>query len=142
MTGPDGVLMPANARDEHGRYIYIPPQELAAPPQQQHLPSNYPPQPPHHSSPYGAPVGVPSVADRHINGMNLDGVEDRERDAPISREADATGEAVGAGPPIREDANGDRRVLSSTSSDTFKAESEQQDPSRGGGGGGFTALNQ
>lgn len=61
--------------------------------------------------------------------MDLDGVDERERDAPFSREAGATGEALSTGPAVREDANGERRLVS---------------PSVGresSGGAGFTTVN-
>ena len=129
VPGPGGINVPANARTEDGRYIYVP---------QQGYP---PPQPLQHGSPYGAPPsGLPGGTDRHVNGMNMDGADDREREREphVSREAGVVGEAAGAGPPIREDANGERRVVYSPPADSANAEHEQQGASRGS----FTSVNQ
>ena len=48
----------------------------------------------------------------------------------------ATGEAVGTGPEIALDANGERRVMP----DTEMSEAQPEGPS--GGAGGFTAVNR
>ncbi|KAK3696908.1 hypothetical protein LTR37_017738 [Vermiconidia calcicola] len=125
--------------------------------QQQQFPAapsvpSYPAHPPHqqHGSPYGAPVGapvgVPGAAERHVNGnSNFDRPENRERghDAPFNRGAGATGESLAAGPNMREDANGERRIMSSASAGNANAESEQQqqEANRSGEAAGFTAVN-
>ena len=66
-----------------------------------------------------------------------------EQEAPVSREAGATGEALSAGPAIKEDANGDRRIVSSVSAENGNVETEQQTENsrRGSEGGAFTAVN-
>lgn len=114
VPGPNGISVPANARDSEGRFLYVPPHELAALQQPTNPPPSYPAHPPpQYGSPYGAPVGVPGGAERHSsNGLKQEATEERE--PPINR---ANGEP---------DANGDRRVVSSTSADNHaNAESEQ-----------------
>ena len=138
VPGPGGVTVPANATDADGRYIYS--AEIAA--QQGHLPPIYAAPPLPHGSPYGAPVGVPGAAPRQTNGMDHDGVDDRERDAPVSRGSGTTGEALSAGPVIKEDANGDRKIISSVSAEHANVESVQEASRAPSGGPGFTAVNQ
>ena len=133
------MSVPANAVDDAGRYIYLPPHDLAALHQQHQGPTSIPPQPHPHGSPYGAPVGVPGASDRRMNGMNLDGAADEEREAPVNREAGAAGEALSAGPTIVENANGERMVVPSASTESGNAQAERRETS---GEGGFTAVNQ
>jgi hypothetical protein len=104
--------IPLTSREQDNSYAY--------PPQQ--APPLYAAQPvPIPASPYGA-----QAQGREVNGSNLDGPDerDRERDhAPTNRTASATGEALSAGPAIQEDANGDRKMLSPTSAGHANAES-------------------
>ena len=136
VPGPGGINVPANARDQSGAYLYLPPHELAAlqqPVPPPPPPSSYAAQPPpqYQGSPPGAPVGIPGAAERQVNGsMNPDGAPNeptREQAPPVDREAGTTGEPLSAGPAIQEDANGGRRVTSSTSADNTNVESEQQE---------------
>lgn len=102
---------------------YMHPPEYAAPAQHQ------PQQPPppsnsyNHSSPYAAPTPRPVVAAPRSNerrqaagehAREMDGYADgNQGSSAVSRQAGATGEALSAGPAVREDANGERRVASS-----------------------------
>ena len=96
-----------------GSYMYQPQHD--GPPMQP--PATYAPPMPH-SSPYGAPVGVPGAAERQMNGGGPS--------PSIKREAGATGEPLSAGPAVVEQPNGDRRVLSSSSAENANVEGEQR----------------
>ena len=70
-----------------------------------------------HSSPYGAPVGVPGAAERQMNGGGPS--------PSINREAGAMGEPLIAGPAAVEHLNGDRRITSSSNTESANVESGQ-----------------
>lgn len=130
--------MPANAVTEDGQYVYVPQtgyQARQAPPPPPYPSAQLPVQ---HGSPYGAPVGVPGAATMHVNG-----VDDRVEQAGINRGEGVAGEAFSAGPTMREDANGDRKIVpSSMDHGAAGMDIDRQDAASGGGGGGFTAVNQ
>lgn len=119
---------------------YMPPPEYGAPPPHQ------PPQPSDfysQSSPYAAVPAQPRRShsgaarstERQGNGRDIDELADRDPQgsSAVSRQAGAAGEALSAGPTVKEAANGERRVASS------------EEVGGGGGGrepeGGFTAVN-
>lgn len=131
-------MVAANAITSDGNYIYASDLAGMQEPGQAATPG-YPsgPAPLPHGSPYGAPVGVPGTGRTHVNGMDLDDAADRKRELPVNRESDSTGEALSAGPTIREDLNGERRILPS-STENVNMSTDQQDASSGG----FTAVNQ
>ncbi|EMC98895.1 hypothetical protein BAUCODRAFT_31170 [Baudoinia panamericana UAMH 10762] len=138
VPGPGGVMVPANAVNQDGQYIYLPStdhplQHPAAlpPPPLGHLPSQ-------HESPYGPPTGVPTTARAHLNGTST---EEHEPQPNINRSEAATGEALTAGPTIREEASGERRIVADST--PAAAETDRMDTSgSGGAGAGFTAVNR
>ncbi|KAF2768031.1 hypothetical protein EJ03DRAFT_135033 [Teratosphaeria nubilosa] len=120
-----GQMYQANVRADDGSYAYLPPdalEQLKKVQAAQPAPS-YPPLP--HSSPYGAPVGVPgATAARGDAGEIHDGDDVRT----TNRASGAVGEAVGG-------ANGE-----------VPGSAAQSIPepavAAGGGGGGFAAINR
>ncbi|KAF2164666.1 hypothetical protein M409DRAFT_67780 [Zasmidium cellare ATCC 36951] len=120
-AGATTPMAPAGHQNAHedARYGHVDPS--------QQLPSQPAALP--HGSPYGPPpTGVPSGPPP--GAMNGGSYEDRD-ERPISRQAGAAGEPVGAGPTIVEE-NGERKIASSS------AESANADSQRGG----FAAVNQ
>ena len=77
------------------------------PPPNQHAPS-YP-----QSSPYHVRGSMSSAPDGQVNGANPDAFDERASHTRVSQSAGTAGEALSAGPAIREDANGERRIVSS-----------------------------
>ncbi|KAK4962949.1 hypothetical protein LTR10_000576 [Elasticomyces elasticus] len=145
---PTGEMVPANAVTPEGHLLWLPPNQLAAiPPLHAPPPVVLPstpgygpgPQQMQHGSPYGgAPVGVPGATGPRLmsNGgpHGYDGAGD-EREGPMRAE---NGSAM-----QREEANGERRVVSD-GSNTAVQEAEEREVGRvqgGGGGGGFSAIN-
>jgi len=129
-------MVPANAITGDGQYIYIPPNDHM----HQHPPppqTSYPPEPAAlpHSSPYGAPVGVPGAGRSRVNGMGFDGADDREDEPAASNEADG----AGAGSAARENLYGERRDPRFPAEESHQAAASATDDA--GRQAGFTALN-
>jgi len=134
-------MVPANAITSENQYIYLAPgeqqtHELPRVPLSGYAPGFPPPPPLPLESPYGAPIGVPGSTGRaHVNGTNFDGADERE---PMNRGAGSAGEPLSAGPSIREDSNGGRRILP-LSTGNAGMDIDRHDAGRQAG---FTAVNQ
>ena len=140
-----------------GNYIWVPPEQLqAAEMQRQHAiqqqQAQFAQRPPVpiqrlHSSPYGhgAPTGVPSGVDRPVNGMSVDGADDREFDieADANRttgllRAGAVTTAAAAG-PVEDGSAGGRALDEGRGTSVIEGTDGEQS---GEGQEGFKAVNQ
>ncbi|TKA64734.1 hypothetical protein B0A55_11115 [Friedmanniomyces simplex] len=104
--------------------------------------------PPQHGSPHCAPVGVPGATAAHAqpNGHHgYDGAADEREPLPhvqanANRSERATGEALSAGPAMREESNGEGRIVADNSGAALETPDEREEM-RAMGGGGFNAIN-
>lgn len=124
VPGPNGEMVVANALNEHGAPVYLPPDRLAALHETANAGSEYGPAATTGGS---APLGVPGAT--AAQGTDMDGADDERGTGRLNRGDGVAGEALSAGPATREDANGERRVVGDGDGD-------------GDAGGGFTAVNQ
>ncbi|TKA50622.1 hypothetical protein B0A55_12515, partial [Friedmanniomyces simplex] len=153
VPSPTGEMMAANAVTPEGHLLWLPPAQLAAIPPQHGVPLVPVPStpgygPPQHGSPYGAPVGMPGATAPHgqPNGhQGFDGAADEQEpptqpQANVNRSERATGETLSAGPAMREEANGERRVVSENDG-AARDTRDERGAMRAAGGGGFNAVN-
>ncbi|KAK0366998.1 hypothetical protein LTR02_003508 [Friedmanniomyces endolithicus] len=150
VPGPNGEMMAANAVSPEGHLLWLPPAQLAAIPPQHSIPLVPVPStsgfgPPRHSSQYGAPLGIPGDTAPHTqpNGHHgFDGAAD-ERDhaqANVNRSEPTTGILDSAGPSIREDSNGERRIAADETGIGRDTRNERE-AVRAPVGSGFNAIN-
>ncbi|KAK1053630.1 hypothetical protein LTR12_017184 [Friedmanniomyces endolithicus] len=153
VPGPSGEMVAANAVSPEGHLLWLPPVQLAAIPPQHSVPLVPVPStpgygPPQHGSPHCAPVGVPGATAAHAqpNGRHgYDGAADEREPLPhvqanANRSERATGEALSAGPAMREESNGEGRIVADNSGAALETPDEREEM-RAMGGGGFNAIN-